>query len=305
MAREIIVLSAVAMALAWALTPVAARLARTIGAVDEPDARRVNVAPMPRIGGLAIFVSLLCAVALAPLIAPALWASSRQGGWLVLAIAAIAIFALGLIDDLRQISAGSRRVFQLAAALAVALGFVGKGIAGLDATPGGRVLEIALAVLWLTTIVNGSNLIDGLDGLSVGVAIIESVGLASIAAIRGETPELMALCLIGAALCGFWIYNRHPARIFLGDGGALLIGFILAALALRVVSDDGGVIRIAVPVLMLAYPGLEVGLTVARRSLGAIELAPGSGSRPTLAMGRPHLFRPDRDIFTIGYSILE
>ena len=250
---------------------------------------------MPRIGGLAIFGALLCAIALSPLLAPKLWASSRQGDWQVLAVATVAIFALGLIDDLRKLSAGSRLVCQLLAALAVSVGFVGKGIAGLDATLSGRLLEVALASLWLTTITNGSNLIDGLDGLSVGVAIIESAGLAVLAALRHQTPELMVLCLIAAALGGFWIYNRHPARVFLGDGGALLIGFLLAALALRVSSGDGGAIRIAAPLLMLAYPGLEVGLTVSRRLLGAIELVSAAGRRPTLAVRRPRLFRPDRD----------
>jgi len=295
LAREIIALSALAMAVACALTPLTALLARTVGAIDEPDARRVNLAPMPRIGGLAIFVALLCAIALSPLLAPKLWATSRQGDWQVLAVAAVSIFALGLIDDLRKLSVGSRLVCQLLAALAVSLGFAGKGIVGLDATLSGRLLEVALASLWLTVITNGSNLIDGLDGLSVGVAIIESAGLAALAALRHQTPELMVLCLIGAALGGFWIYNRHPARVFLGDGGALLIGFLLAALALRVSSGDGAAIRIAVPLLMLGYPGLEVGLTVARRWLGAIELVSAAGQRPTLAVRRAQLFRPDRD----------
>jgi len=295
MAGGIVALSALAMAVACALTPLTAMLARTVGAVDEPDARRVNLAPMPRIGGLAIFGALLCALALSPLLAPKLWAMSRQGGWQVLAVATVAIFSLGLIDDLRKLSAGSRLVCQLLAALAVSVAFVGKGLAGLDATLSGRLLEVALASLWLTTITNGSNLIDGLDGLSVGVAMIESAGLAAIAALSGQTPELMMLCLTGAALSGFWIYNRHPARVFLGDGGALLIGFLLAALALRVSSGEGGAIRIAVPLLMLAYPGLEVGLTVARRLLGAIELVSAAGQRPTLAVRRPQLFRPDRD----------
>jgi UDP-GlcNAc:undecaprenyl-phosphate/decaprenyl-phosphate GlcNAc-1-phosphate transferase len=210
--REIIALSALAMAVACALTPLTALLARTVGAIDEPDARRVNLAPMPRIGGLAIFMALLCAIALSPLLAPKLWATLRQGDWQVLAVATVSIFALGLTDDLRKLSVGSRLVGQLLAALAVSLGFAGKGIVGLDATLSGRLLEVALASLWLTTITNGSNLIDGLDGLSVGVAIIESAGLAALAALRHQTPELMMLCLIGAALGGFWIYNRHPAR---------------------------------------------------------------------------------------------
>jgi len=294
-AQEIVVLSALAMAVASALTPLTAILARALGAIDEPDARRVNLAPVPRIGGLAILVALLCVVALSPWISAKLWATWRQRDWQVLAVAAGSIFALGFVDDLRELSVGSRLACQLFASIAVSLGFARGGIVGFDTTFSSRMIELALATLWLATITNGSNLIDGLDGLSAGVAIIESAGLAVLAALRHQRPELMALCVLGAALGGFWIYNRHPARVFLGDGGALLSGFVLAALALRVNSVGGVATRIAIPLLMLGYPGFEVGLTVARRLLGAVELVSAAGQRPTLAVRRPHLFRPDRD----------
>ena len=295
MAREFVALGALTAVLAYALTPLTARLARVLGAIDEPDPRRVNVAPVPRIGGLAIFAALLCAVAASPWLAPKLWATFGNGDWRVFGAAAVLIFALGIADDIRPLSVGSRLVCQILAAIAVSLSFAGASTFGFAVGPSGCALAIVLTSLWIATITNASNLIDGLDGLSVGVAMIESAGLIVLAALRHQTPELVVLCLIGAALVGFWIHNRYPARIFPGDGGALLIGFLLATLALRVNSVDDSWAGIAVPILILAYPELEVGLTLVRRFLRAIDVTPGGERGVILTARRPELFRPDRD----------
>jgi UDP-GlcNAc:undecaprenyl-phosphate GlcNAc-1-phosphate transferase len=295
MAREFVALGALTAVLAYALTPLTARLARVLGAIDEPDPRRVNVAPVPRIGGLAIFAALLCAVAASPWLAPKLWATFGHGDWRVFGAAAVLIFALGIADDIRPLSVGSRLVCQILAAIAVSLSFAGASTFGFAVGPSGCVLAIALTSLWIATITNASNLIDGLDGLSVGVAMIESAGLIVLAALRHQTPELVVLCLIGAALVGFWMHNRYPARIFPGDGGALLIGFLLATLALRVNSVDDSWAGIAVPILILAYPELEVGLTLVRRFLRAIDVTSGGERGVILTARRPELFRPDRD----------
>ncbi len=295
MARELMALCVLTAVLAYAITPLTARLARVLGAIDEPDSRRVNVSPIPRIGGLAIFAALLCAVAASPWMAPELWTAFGQSDWRVFGAAAVLIFALGIADDIRPLSVGSRLVCQILAAIAVSLSFAGAGTFGFAAGPGGRVLAIALAALWIATITNASNLIDGLDGLSVGVAIIECAGLIALATLRRQTPELAVLCLITAALAGFWVHNRYPARIFPGDGGALLIGFLLATMALRVNSVGDSWARIATPILILAYPELEVGLTLARRFLRAVEVTPGGDRGMILTARRPELFRPDRD----------
>ena len=307
MARELMALGALTAVLAYALTPLTARLARVIGAIDEPNSRRVNVSPIPRIGGLAIFAALLCAVAASRWMAPKLWATFGQGDWRGFGAAAILIFALGIADDIRPLSVGSRLICQILAAIAVSLSFAGAGTFGFAVGPGGYVLAIALTSLWIATITNASNLIDGLDGLSVGVAMVESAGLAVLAALRHQTPELVVLCLIGAALAGFWMHNRYPARIFPGDGGALLVGFMLATLALRVNSVGDSWARIAAPILILAYPELEVGLTLARRFLRAIDVTPGGDRGVILTAHRPELFRPDREhihhrLLTLGLS---
>jgi UDP-GlcNAc:undecaprenyl-phosphate GlcNAc-1-phosphate transferase len=274
---------------AWSLTAPVARLARAMGAIDRPEPRRVNLAPIPRLGGLAVFGALICGFLLSAPFNRPLFTSLTGGQWPALALAATAVFGVGLIDDLRSLPVTVRLLVETVAALAVSLLFVqlcpGRG------WPGACALTL-LSTAWLVVISNGSNLIDGLDGLAAGVAIIELTALAALAIFSRQPAELGAVALLAGAWAGFWLRNRYPATIFAGDSGALLAGFAVGALALRISSFCSAWVRLEALLLIMAYPLLEVLVTVVRRAWPVLAAASSDrrGRRLVTAW-----CRPDRD----------
>jgi len=274
---------------AWSLAAPAASLARALGAIDRPEPRRVNLAPIPRLGGLAVFGALIWGLLLSASFNRPLFISLIGAQWPTLALAATAVFGVGLIDDLRSLPIAIRLLVEGLAAAAVCLLFV-------QLCPGRGWLDTcALAILstgWLVAVSNGSNLIDGLDGLAAGVAIIELSALGALATFSRQPVELSATALLAGAWVGFWLRNRYPATIFAGDSGALLAGFAVGALALRISSFCSPWVRLEILLLIMAYPLLEVLLTIARRAWPV--LAEASGRR----RGRQLVAawcRPDRD----------
>lgn len=273
---------------AWCLGAPAASLACALGAIDRPGPRRVNPIPVPRLGGLAIFGALVCGVALAEAVLPRMRAAMQSSDWRMMALAATAVFAVGLADDLRSLGAALRLVVEAVAAIAVALFF-----AWPDAESKLWLAAISVAVdaLWLVAISNGSNLIDGLDGLAAGVALIEIAALGVVAAATRQAIVLDALVLLFGAWSGFLLRNFHPARIFAGDGGALLAGFAIGAVALRTTRSFPRWTGLEVLFLIMAYPACELAVTVLRRFL---RTAP-ERSRWRLRQAAAAVFVPDRD----------
>ena len=274
---------------AWSLAAPVARLARAMGAIDRPEPRRVNMTPIPRLGGLAVFGAVICGLLLsAPLNRP-LFIGLVGGRWPMLALASTAVFAVGLIDDLRSLRIALRLLVEALAGLAVSLLFV-------QLCPGRGWLDTSLLAIlstgWLLAVSNGSNLIDGLDGLAAGVAIIELSALGALALLSHQPVELGAAGLLAAAWAGFWLRNRYPAAIFAGDGGALLAGFVVGALALRISSFCSSWVRLEALLLIMAYPLLEVILTVVRRALPVLAAA-SHRSRPRQLLAAWCV--PDRD----------
>ncbi|MFF2178520.1 glycosyltransferase family 4 protein [Lysinibacillus sp. NPDC058147] len=247
------------------LTPLVKRLAFRIGAVDAPNYRKVHARIMPRLGGLAIFLAFLIAVAIfQPIL---IYNENGSDFLLAIIIGACIIVATGVIDDMREISAKAKLIGQLAAALIVIfvggiqiemvnLPFFGELNFGL--------LSIPLTILWIVGITNAINLIDGLDGLAAGVSTIALITLAVMAFIMSNMFVLAIAAILAAATFGFLFYNFHPAKIFMGDTGALFLGFMISVLALLGFKNIT-VVTLIIPVIILGVPISDTFFAIVRR----------------------------------------
>ena len=243
------------------LTPLVARLAPHIGGVDDKhDRPRVHGGrPIPRIGGLAIVIGI--AVPMAVFIKP-------EGRYLGILLGTLMVAALGLIDDIKGINATVKMVGIVVAALIpvaafgmtwtnVGLPLVGNFHLGWAAYP--------LTVFWIAALANLVNLIDGMDSLASGIVAIAAGSFAILAASfeRADAAALAAI-ICGASLA-FLRYNFHPARVFMGDTGALALGFLLACVAVQGVLKTAATIALAGPLLVMAVPILDTSFVIAKR----------------------------------------
>lgn len=268
---QLIVPFAVALVVAAVSTPMVSLLARQIGAVDRPNDRKVNRrSDMPLLGGIA--VALGCSVALATAVIGLTWgahAITQIEGFL---IGGSLLLVVGVFDDRWNVSVWSKLLFQLlAAGVAINYGYV---ILGFREPVSGISYDLPfwfgalVTTVWIVAVSNAMNLIDGLDGLSAGIGAIIAATLTVICAQADQTVGvLLGLTLVGALL-GFLPFNFPPARIFLGDTGALFIGYSLALVALE--GYVGGyrkasLMAFLVPLLALAVPLLDTALSIVRR----------------------------------------
>jgi UDP-GlcNAc:undecaprenyl-phosphate GlcNAc-1-phosphate transferase len=266
------------------LTPVVARIANAIGAVDMPGNRKIHTIPIPRLGGLAVVVSIVATFVGAPLLSGGRWQLPLHlaSG---LAIGLLPVFLISVADDVRSVSARYKLLAHvLGAVIAVSLGISLGPVVHLFGTPIHIGLFAApLSVLWIVGVTNAFNIIDGLDGLSAGLALISAVSMAAVFIIAGD-PRMGAVALVLAgALAGFLPYNMHPARLFLGDTGSTAIGFCLAAFALRGGSTLSTGFAALVPVFILGLPIADTLIAMARRTVGRLESHTGG------------MFVPDRN----------
>jgi len=216
----------VTLLVAWLATdlmiPRVTSLAHRFGRVDTPDARKVHTVPIPRLGGVAIFLGFFCALAAVEFLVPGR-VFPREGPFVGLFLGAVMIFVLGIADDLKPLPAKFKLAVQIAAA-SVAVYF-GVRIEVLSNPVGGLWLlpvfvTVPLTIFWLVGITNTINLIDGLDGLAGGVSLIAASTTALIAwQTRQLDIALLAIALVGATV-GFLRYNWNPAKVFMGDSGS-------------------------------------------------------------------------------------
>jgi UDP-GlcNAc:undecaprenyl-phosphate/decaprenyl-phosphate GlcNAc-1-phosphate transferase len=243
------------------LTPLVARVAPTIGGVDDKgDRPRVHGGrPIPRIGGLAIVIGI--AVPMAIYIKP-------EGRYLGILLGTLMVAALGLIDDIRGINASVKMVGIVVAALipVVAFGMTWKTV-GLPLIGNFDLGWVAypLTIFWIAALANLVNLIDGMDSLASGIVAIAAGSFAILAAsfVRADAAALAAI-VCGATLA-FLPYNYHPAKLFMGDTGALALGFLLACVAVQGVLKTAATIALAGPLLVLAVPILDTSFVIAKR----------------------------------------
>lgn len=274
------------------LTPALRRLGNRLGMMDQPDARRIHKVAIPRSGGLAVFLGFHAACAmvfLQPWI-PLEGELSALWWWQFLVLSALMV-ALGIADDLRSLRPAVKLAGQIIIALmAYAWDMrVGK-VLGLDLP---LALDVLATVLWFLIIINAFNLIDGLDGLATGLAIIAAIGLAGSFAFRHLPRDtLVILGLIGSC-AAFLRYNFSPATIFLGDGGSMFLGFTLAAVALSTFSKSHAATAIIVPLLAMGIPLLDTLLAIWRRTARRFRTRLAA---PHAADAEPdHIFQGDTD----------
>ena len=277
-----------------ALTPVVRAAARRYDLFDPIDERKVHSRQIPRIGGVAIFLTVMGTLAV-------LWGVSQEVDWgdsgklSVILAGATAIHLLGLWDDLRPMPARWKFVGQIAIALGVYLAGVrvellsvplgGAGTVSLDGIVAGLV-----TIGWLVGITNAFNLIDGLDGLASGAALFALTTMFVVASIYGQTGAAFVTLVLAGATLGFLFFNFHPASIFLGDSGSLFLGFMLAGIGILSSQKSPTMVALAIPLVSLGLPVLDTALAIFRRFLGG---------RPIFSADRGHIHHR---LLSLGHS---
>ena len=241
------------------LTPAVGGVARRLGAVDRPERRRLNRQPVPRLGGLALFFGIFV-----PALAFLDLTHEARGLLLGAAVATV----VGAIDDFRGLPWWQKLTGQFTAAgIATWFGiWVHRftfPVVGVHTLP--TWLGIGLTLLWIVAIMNMVNFLDGMDGLAAGVCAISGATFAVIALSLGRpNPAIMTAVVCGACI-GFLRHNFYPARIFMGDSGALVLGFTLGALSVQGLLKTAAVATLLFPLLVLAVPIIDTSFVVAKR----------------------------------------
>ena len=247
-----------------AATPVIIYIAPKIGAMDIPkDERRVHSKPMPVIGGVAMYLAVMISMLI-----------FLPGSRVVYSIMAggSVIFLAGLKDDILGMSPKEKLFFQIAAALIAIWGGVQIDFITNPLSLGNTVLPLSwigvpITLFWIVGITNTLNLIDGLDGLAGGVAFISALSFTAVALKLG-VPHIGVLAATVAGACiGFLPYNFNPAKIFMGDTGALFLGFMLAVISIEGVMKSVATIAMLVPIIILGVPIFDTTFAIFRRIL--------------------------------------
>jgi UDP-GlcNAc:undecaprenyl-phosphate GlcNAc-1-phosphate transferase len=258
---------------AGVLTPLLRRFCQRYGLVDAPlDQRRVHRTAVPRLGGVAIFVSIIFSLSSLLLLNNLLAQNVRSELKPILSLigCGILVLVVGAYDDLR----GLKPWTKLIALVCITTLFFALGgrIEGLSIPFVGQVglpplAGFALTLLWVVGVTNAFNLIDGVDGLAAGSALFSSLVLMTNSLIQGNARVIVVALALSGALAGFLRYNFNPASIFLGDSGSLLVGFVLAALSVQGSQKASTAVAVAIPILAFGLPVVDTGVTVARRLL--------------------------------------
>jgi len=263
--NSLIWLGCVSFALSLILTPIFRDIFRSYGMVDHPDGgRKIHKFAIPRVGGMAIALSYVGCFFVVPLLSKNPFEDQLSLVWNVLPAFGV-IFAVGLIDDLFGLKPWQKLFGQIAAAgLAYAAGVRIVDVVGIHAESW---WSLPVTILWLLTCTNAFNLVDGMDGLAAGVGLFATLTIFLAAVLHGNTPLAMATFPLAGCLLGFLCYNFNPATIFLGDSGALLIGFILGCFGVVWTQKSATLLGMTAPLMALSLPLADVGLAVLRRAL--------------------------------------
>jgi len=263
----------IAAALSFCLVRPVRALAFRIGAIDVPGPRKIHSTPMARLGGLAVVAAAFTVFAGASLLKPHHVPIVAPGVLAGIAAGLMPIFLISFIDDIRPVRAMKKLVIHfLGAAIAVALGN--------QLPPDIRVfganfhigwLAIPISLVWIASVTNAFNIIDGLDGLSAGLALISSASLAAVSLVSGDYATAGSSLILAGSLLGFLPYNLYPAKIFLGDTGATAIGFVLACLTLGGGSVRSQGLAVALPLLIVGVPLADTLISIVRRFVARLE----------------------------------
>ena len=253
----------VALVVSFLMTPVVKTFAYKVGAIDVPkDARRMHKVPIPRLGGLAIFIGFMVSILLFSEITPELRS---------ILLGAVIIVVLGVVDDIMALPAMLKFVVQIVAALIPAthgvtiLAFSNPNIFSDNLYWVLGSLSSPFTVLWIVAITNSVNLIDGLDGLANGVSAISATTMLVIALVSDQSAVAVVLAALVGACVGFMPYNMNPAKMFMGDTGATFLGYILATMSIQGLFKYYAVISFVVPFLILGLPIFDTTFAFIRR----------------------------------------
>ena len=273
----IIAAFAIAAVLSYFFTPPVKNFAHKVGAIDVPkDARRMHKKPIPRLGGLAIYGGFLCSI---------LIFGQLDETMLCVLLGAAIIVALGIFDDVLALGAKLKFVVQIvAAAIPVCIGDLQIGLFTnlnpLSDTPFVHlgILAVPATIIWIVGITNAVNLIDGLDGLAVGVSSIAAITMLAVALLTGNMPIAITMAALAGACIGFMPYNLNPAKIFMGDTGSTFLGYMLATVSIMGLFKFYAVISFAVPFLILGLPIFDTANSIIRRvAAGRSPMSPDRG----------------------------
>ncbi len=259
-----IVVFMISLVASWLLVPVAKKLAPALGMVDEPDDRRIHKTPIPRCGGIAVFIATHLAL-LAVFFGPwqNLSGSTQLLDWAFILVGSTVLLLVGVFDDKFDMRAWFKLLGQLAVALLMFFGgFTFEAFLHIQLP---FVVNLGATLFWFVLLINAFNLIDGMDGACAGLGMIASAGLAGmLLSLHQPTDALVLVALAGACL-GFLRYNFNPASVFLGDCGSMFIGFLLAAVSLKANVKQSMLVALLVPLLAVGVPVFDVLLAVWRR----------------------------------------
>ncbi len=271
--KNVILALVIAFVVAFLTTPLSIKLAHKLGVIDVPkDTRRVHSKPIPRFGGLAIVCGSMAAM-----IIPAGMNSQIK----VAMIGGILMYLLGAADDMFNLRpivkfAGQWAIATLVFAMGVRIRFLSNIFVSLTASHDTNLMlsntvAYIITVLWIVGITNSVNLMDGLDGLAAGTTAIMALSLAYVAYIHGirlgMMPVCVALCAVAGGCLGFLPYNFSPAKTFMGDGGALYLGYMIAVLSVISPLKRATIVGLVIPILTLAVPLFDTGFAMFRRIL--------------------------------------
>lgn len=296
----------VALLASLVLTPVARNLGMRVGAVDLPDLRKLHLVAIPRSGGLAIFISFVCAVILGYF---SVTDVSRQlvidESFLYAIAGALVVFITGFVDDIHRLGPRIKFLLQILGATFAFWGGVQVNTIFFETwSSNSLILSYGLTVFWFVLLINSINLVDGLDGLAAGVTFFASVVMIVLSVLQQSYLTAMMFAALGGSVLGFLRYNFNPASIFLGDGGSYFIGYVIAYLSIRASVKSQVGAAILIPLIALGVPIFDAILSPIRRFLlGKAMFQPDKGHihHQLVRLG----FSTRKSVFIIyGFSIV-
>ncbi|MDR1069002.1 MAG: undecaprenyl/decaprenyl-phosphate alpha-N-acetylglucosaminyl 1-phosphate transferase [Clostridiales Family XIII bacterium] len=283
---------AASLLISFALTPLSMRIAGRIGAVDIPkDDRRMHKIPIPRFGGFAIFLAAFVVILLVRFVLFRYLPYSESYDEPVEKLTGVLaggllIYLLGVFDDIFTLSPVIKLFGQIICATATFIldvripAFDVIGLEFSSESFWGIALSYIVTLLWIVAITNMVNLVDGLDGLAAGVSVIAALSIAYSAYIHGQYTVTLAMLAVAGAAAGFLPFNFHPAKTFMGDGGALFLGFMIGSISVIGPAKGPTVVASIVPLFVLGVPIFDTLFAIFRRK---------TGGRPIFSADKGHL----------------
>ena len=247
---------------AFVITPLFRRIARRLKIMDYPGGRKLQANPVAYLGGLAIITPITMGSFL--LVFNSFSLDLKQQLYFGLILPALAIAIVGLLDDIYQLPPWPRFISQSAVGVITAfiLYLSGSGVKIFD----NQLLNSSATIIWVVTIINALNFIDNMDGLATSIAMVASLALFILSYINNQYLVAALSLAIFASCLGFLFWNKKPASIYLGDAGSLYLGFLLAAISIRIdLDNDSAPIRALVLILVLAIPVIDTTQVVVSR----------------------------------------